>query len=68
MRTRLSLPVFPPGQRAQLPAHVNALVGAYHAASRLPGTRHMLRLLGPKFSVVSEKGLPDGARANAGTA
>ena len=57
-RIRMSLPVFPPGQRAQLPAHVNALVGVYHAASRLPVTRHILWLLGPKFSVVSEKGGP----------
>ena len=65
-RARLSLPVFPTGQRAQLPAHVNSLVGVYHAASRLPVTRHMLWLLGPKFSVVSQKSLPGVGRGGGG--
>ena len=67
IRTRMSLPVFPPGQRAQLPAYINALVGAYHAASRLPVTRHMLWLLGPKFSAASEKGWPEKAERIGGT-
>lgn len=61
IRTRMSLPVFPEGQRAHLPAHINTLVGAYHTASRLPVSRHLLWLFGPKFSAVSEKGGPQHA-------
>ena len=60
MRTRLSLPVFPVGQRAHLPVHINALVSAYHGASKLPVARHLLKLFGPKFTVVSERGQAGG--------
>jgi len=55
VRTQLSLPIFPSGQRAHLPVHINALVSAYHAASKLPVTRQLLKFFGPKFSVVSER-------------
>lgn len=57
-RPRVSLPTFPAEQRARFRPLIRRLVDTYHAAARLPGSRHLLYLIGPKLYAVSEKGQP----------
>jgi SAM-dependent methyltransferase len=54
-RPRLSLPTFPPEQRAHFPPVVRGAVAAYHVAARLPLSRQALFLVGPKFYAAAEK-------------
>jgi SAM-dependent methyltransferase len=54
-RPRLSLPTFPAAQVASLPPLVRRLVGGYHLAARLPLSRHLLFLVGPKLQASAEK-------------
>lgn len=46
---RLALPTFPAEQQASFPPLVRRLVAGYHLASRLPLSRQLLFLLGPKL-------------------
>lgn len=54
-RCHIFLPDFPAGQRAHFSIWMNRAIGFYHAAKRLPVSRHMLYLFGPLFYAVGEK-------------
>ncbi len=52
---RLALPRFTDGQRAGLPAPVNAAIGAYHLTRRLPLVRSAVLQVAPTLAVVARR-------------
>jgi SAM-dependent methyltransferase len=54
-RVRLSLPRFTEGQRAGLPAAVNAAIGGYHLARRLPVVRTAVLQVAPTLAAVAQR-------------
>lgn len=54
-RPRISLPDIAPGQRAAFAPAMRVLVDLYHLLKRLPGSRQLLRVVGPMLQAVSQK-------------
>jgi SAM-dependent methyltransferase/uncharacterized protein YbaR (Trm112 family) len=52
---RLALPSFTDGQRAGLPAAVNAAIGGYHLVRRLPLIRAVVLQVAPTLAVVAHR-------------
>ncbi|MDQ3697853.1 MAG: methyltransferase domain-containing protein [Gemmatimonadota bacterium] len=54
-RGALSLPTFSAEQLAHFPLGIRRLVDAYHVAARLPVSRHLLFVFGPKLYATAKK-------------
>lgn len=59
-RHRIFLPDIAPEQRAQFSGLMQAAIGAYHVAKRVPLSRYLLYLIGPLLYAVAERGAANG--------